>query len=395
MITASTAILQKVKRYVETQLIRKTNAQHVLHNLDHTKLLVARTEEIAQATHLSQEELQGVTLSAWLYDLYHVNRRMASGSSSILDFLSKQDFSAAKAEYIIHTIRTCQLPQHPHTLEAEVLCDAVMSLEVNAAFLKAKEQQDVSPKSNLKLRYDWLDQQYGMLKKHTFFTRYAQSTFDVEKALALKQLKDQKEQLMQQHEELEALWKENKKLRSQLEKQKAQKVLKGIETLFRTTMASHLQLSVMADSKANLMISINAIIASIMISSFVRKLEEAPHLLVPSMLLTLVCVLTIIFAVLSTRPNVGRKSKMKEQLDFLFFGDFVALPKATYRDNMRHIMYDPDLLYNSMIDNVYMQGKVLARKYRLLKISYTIFMVGFGVVLLSYVISWLIIGPQG
>ena len=56
-------------------------------------------------------------------------------------------------------------------------------------------------------------------------------------------------------------------------------------------------------------------------------------------------------------------------------------------------MYKNDDLYNSMINNIYMQGKVLAKKYRLLKISYTIFMVGFVVVLLSYAFAWLFLAP--
>src|SRR5690606_31916083 len=92
-------------------------------------------------------------------------------------------------------------------------------------------------------------------------------------------------------------------LKKDLRKEKEQKASKGIETMFRTTMASHLQLSVIADNKANMLISVNAIIASIMISSFFNKFQDVPHLLLPSILLTVVCLVTIILAIRSTRPN--------------------------------------------------------------------------------------------
>ena len=68
---------------------------------------------------------------------------------------------------------------------------------------------------------------------------------------------------------------------------------------------------------------------------------------------------------------------------------YVQLSSETYKDGIRNIMRDPDKLYNSMIENIYLQGKVLAKKYRLLKIAYTIFMVGFAVVLASYAVAWL------
>ena len=226
-----------------------------------------------------------------------------------------------------------------------------------------------------------------MFKKHAYFTKFAKGAFSDGKEKNLKLLKKKLKELTKDNAELEAVWEENKKLKKDLVKEKEQKVFKGIETMFRTTMASHLQLSVLADGKANLMISINAIVASILISSFVRRFEEIPHLMIPSIMLTLVCVLTIVFAVLSTRPNIKKSTVPEDKRDLLFFGDFVQLDAEKYKDGIRNIMRDPDKLYNSMIDNIYLQGKVLAKKYHLLKIAYTIFMVGFAVVLASYAVA--------
>lgn len=202
------------------------------------------------------------------------------------------------------------------------------------------------------------------------------------------------EELTHENESLKALLAAgNSKPKKGLPEKKDKKFIKGVETMFRTTLAGHLQLSAIADNKAHLMISINAIIASIMISSFVRNFTDIPHLLIPSILLTIVCLVTTIFAVLSTRPNITSSAPQTGKTDLLFFGDYTYLSPETYRESMRETMQDPEKLYNSMIDNIYLQGKVLSKKYRLLKLSYTVFVVGLGLVLLSYALAWIFFKP--
>jgi len=179
------------------------------------------------------------------------------------------------------------------------------------------------------------------------------------------------------------------------DKKKKKEGSRGIETMFRTTMSSHLQLSNMADNKANLMISINSIIVSIIISSFLRNMDDMPHLLIPTGLLTALCLLTITFALLSTRPrikshrdNTGLTDDMK--VDLLFFGSFSQLSPDAYKTGVKGIMESPDLLYDTMIDNLYQQGQVLERKYKLLKITYNLFLFGFPLVVICYVVALLL-----
>ncbi|QJW90142.1 metal-dependent phosphohydrolase [Spirosoma taeanense] len=165
---------------------------------------------------------------------------------------------------------------------------------------------------------------------------------------------------------------------------------RGIETMFRTTMSSHLQLSSMADSKANLMISINSIIVSILISSFLKNMNEMPQLLLPTCLLTALCLLTITFALLSTRPRITSHQNTADPaqdrtIDLLFFGDFTRLTADAYRTGVKDVMNNPERLYDTMIDNLYLQGKVLEQKYKLLKISYNLFLFGFPLVVILYI----------
>ena len=75
--------------------------------------------------------------------------------------------------------------------------------------------------------------------------------------------------------------------------------------MFRTTSKNHLDLSAMADNKANIMISVNTIILSLVVSILIRRLVEFPNLLYPTLLLVVVCLTTIVLSILATRPNVS------------------------------------------------------------------------------------------
>lgn len=382
-------ILERTYSYVEHQL--PMAGETIGFDLKHTKELVAVAEEVGRSCALQEDEMEILLLAAWLHDLSYAKPGEPADGATFLpvaEYLESSGLSQAEIQKVKQCIAATQYPQYPQDTLEEALCDAVSSFLAAPDYIAQEEKQAKVISRKKRDLYEWLNKQATLFKKHAFFTRYAISTFSDGKEKNLKLLKKKLKELSKDNAELEAVWEENKKLKKDLVKEKEQKVSKGIETMFRTTMASHLQLSVMADGKANLMISINAIVASILISTFVRKFEEVPHLMIPSIMLTLVCGLTIIFAVLSTRPNIKKTTVPEDKRDLLFFGDFVQLSSETYKNGIRNIMRDHDKLYNSMIDNIYLQGKVLARKYRLLKIAYTIFMVGFAVVLASYAIAW-------
>lgn len=390
---AETDILVLTPNYVAHQL-----SKAVLDNpsdgelLEHTRKLVAVAENIGRAVQLGEEDQNILILAAWFYDLSLTQPEETTPNrkfNSINEFLTENGLSEAEIAKVTGCLSAAQFPQRPQNIVEEAFCDAVASFLAAPDYLMQAEKQAAGPAESSVEAYDWVINQKELLKKQAFFTKYGKNNFSAGKAENLKLLKKKGKALTKENKELEELWEENKKFKRDLAKEKEQKVSRGIETMFRTTMASHLQLSVMADMKANLLISINAIIASIMISSFLRNIDEVPHLIIPSVLLTLVCLLTIVFAVLSTKPNIKASSVQPEDADLLFFGNFVRLSSEAYKNGIRDIMRDHDKLYNTMIDNIYLQGKVLSKKYRLLQLAYSVFMIGFGIVLVSYTIAYL------
>lgn len=161
--------------------------------------------------------------------------------------------------------------------------------------------------------------------------------------------------------------------------------------MFRTTSGNHIMLSQMADNKANILITINSIILSVVVSVLIRKVEEDPRLVIPTIMLVSVCLATIVFAILSTRPNVSagrftREDIRNKKTNLLFFGNFHGMNVEDYEWSMKQMMKDADYLYGSLIKDIYYLGRVLGKKYKFLRIAYNIFMFGFVISILSFVV---------
>ena len=168
---------------------------------------------------------------------------------------------------------------------------------------------------------------------------------------------------------------------------------RGVETMFRVTSRNHFTLSSIADSKASTLISISALIISIIISVLVRRLAEQPELIIPTVLMLITLLGTIIFAVLATRPkitalHISREDIQKRRGNLLFFGNFIGMSVDDYEWGMQELMNDREYLYNNLIRDIYYLGLVLGKKYRYLSFAYNFFMYGLILSVVSYIIAF-------
>jgi hypothetical protein len=173
---------------------------------------------------------------------------------------------------------------------------------------------------------------------------------------------------------------------------------RGVETMYRTTYRTHVNLSSIADNKANIMLSINAIIVSIVVSNLVPQLDEDTRLIFPTILLLAVCLAALVFAILSTRPKITEGKFTREDIkekrsNLLFFGNFYNMELDDFHWGMMEMIKDSDFLYSSMTRDLYYLGVVLAKKYKFLRICYSIFMYGLIVAVIAFAIAFSL--PQG
>ncbi len=152
-----------------------------------------------------------------------------------------------------------------------------------------------------------------------------------------------------------------------------------LDHLLRQTRQHHVQLSSMADLKANILMTI----ASVLITLSVRYITDT-FLRWPAMILMLFCLLTIVLAVYTIMPKVPLRIKKKRHPDIhnpnfniLFFGNFVDLDYPEFEENMETIMNDPSQTYEVQVREIYTLGTFLAqKKYRFIRLAYLAFIIG-------------------
>lgn len=371
--------------------------KHAFHNLDHTQDVVNAVQVIGQHSNLTADEMESALVAAWLHDVGYANgskNHEETSAERARELLQELGASDRKVTEVTEAIRATKMPQQPKSLVAQVLCDAdLFHLSTSACQeksemlrkeMKALGTKDLSMEESLNATMDFM-------RQHTYHTLYGKTVLEQNKQKNIKKLKKtlRPEISAKEHRKLQE---EVEKLRSKLERERILKPDRGIETMFRTTSHNHIMLSQMVDSKASILITINSIILSLVVSVLIRKLEENPYLLIPTILLISVCLATMVFSILASRPNVSSGKFTRDDIEnkrtnLLFFGNFHAMNVEDYQWGMKEMMKDADYLYSSLIKDIYYLGKVLGRKYRHLRIAYSIFMYGFVVAILSFIIA--------
>lgn len=401
-------IVNDIAQYVTDIFKKNENATLAYHNLDHTKGVVEATEQIAAHYKLSDDDLLAVYAAAWFHDVGYVlsgaNEHEVSGAKAAAEYLAEKNVNAEIIEKVKGCILATKMPQSPKNLLEEITCDADLfhlGSEKYKDISKLMRKEKEMTKGVTLTGAEWRTENIKFLESHHYFTAYAQALLKQGKENNIRELKEKQEDKLQKkaakaNEQKATLVNEAKdeavKTKAERKKEKENRPERGIETMFRLTSSNHLDLSGMADSKANIMISVNAIIVSVLLSVLLRRLEEYPNLTIPMIIFLVTCVLTMIFAVLATRPTITTGTFTQEDIkakraNLLFFGNFYKMRLQDYESGMHEMLKDREFLYSSLIRDIYFLGVVLGKKYRLLRIAYNIFMFGFVISVLAFAIA--------
>lgn len=383
-------IIEKAEQFVFTLFKDKLSPAYTYHNFNHTLRVVEAVKKISKAEKPSENEYTALLLAAWFHDTGYVKDCEEHEQKSVLvfnDFAQSEDLDTELVSLTESLILATDIRREPQTKLEFIIRDADAAHFAKKNYFSISEELrkewEVCSKQHF-TDMEWLEGNRKMLtQKHRYYTDFAKETWQPKKdrnIIRLQQMIDDKQ--------LDNSKKEDKKKREE-------KPERGVETMFKVTLNNHTQLSQIADSKANILLSVNAIIISISLSTLIPKLDSPgnAHLVLPTFVLLLFSVISIIFAILSTRPKVTsgsftRKEIEDKKVNLLFFGNFYKMPLQEYEWAMNEMMKDKDYLYNSMIRDLYYLGLVLNRKYKLLRITYNIFMVGIILSVIAFVIAF-------
>lgn len=395
-------ILKQAKAYITQLFEQKLPKQLVYHSLGHTTAVVKEARALGEAAGLDAPDQEALLLAAWFHDAGYIDAYDGHEYRSMElaeQWLTAQGYPPPRIAVVKDLIRATHRNEPRETELQQLMVDADMSGLGRDDFFASSELLRAEWETTLGKTYsntEWAESQLEFLTAAKFRTAVAKARY---KEQFQANLKEQRERLKKI---------EKKKKKKAEESGTFAEGKRGVETMFRTTYDTHVSLSQMADNKANMMISLNAVLLSVIITYLGAKagtktglvsptIINNPVLMVPVGLLVATALGSVVTAILSAQPDVTTFKWLKRspqvavnrRVNLLFFGNFTKLSLDNFHQGMHELMANRDKLYDNMITDIYYLGEVLSRKYRLLRISYTIFMVGLILTALSFGIALL------
>lgn len=396
-------ILNKVKEYVGKTFQEESRDFIKYHNFAHTTEVVKVTGEIAEAMNVREDEKEMLLMAAWFHDLGYT--KICKGHEDISiglakKFLTENNYPQEKINKVASLINATRMPRNPQNLLEEIICDADLyhlgtnSFDEKGELFKSELEMQMGCKFG---PAEWIENNLKFFRHHKYYTSYAKDRFETQKNINYIKLEKKLKKVNKKLKEESSSAIEEKKEKKKKDDDKG--AGRSIETMFRNTVRTHVDFSSMADTKANIMISVNTLVLTIIVSIMIRKLDTNPHLIIPTAMLTLTCLTTLVYAILVTRPKVTSGMFTEEDINqkkvnLLFFGNFYNMSLKDFSWGMKEMMKDKDFLYENMIMDFYYLGQVLGNKYKKLRICYTIFMYGLIVSVIAFAIAF-IANPGG
>ncbi len=375
-------IVDVVQLHVE-ELFKNDKLRLLLfHNINHTRQVVDVSKELAELAGISQSDTEKLLIAAWFHDVGYIEKRVGHEEVSARmakSFLQSENYNEAAINEVVDLIKSTEKDHKPQNILEEILNDADFAHLGMKKFFRTGElvRAELEAEEDLVFsELDWQKRQYKFLLENPFMTHVAEKLYGKRRSKNIRKQRENK------------IGAKKITIRSKTGKDFG----RGIDTLYRSSYRSHINFSAIADGKANMMISINTILISVIVTLTGASLSFNSQLLgysVPIIILLISALISVVFAVLSARPKVTAKKVTKKaiknnSMSLMYFGNFLEVSREEFTDYLDNLKKDQQKLYDSMSIDIYNLGIVLKEKYRLLSISYTVFMIGLTLCVLGF-----------
>ncbi len=385
--STQTSVVDKALSYVRQLLNNKLTNDHRHHNLAHTLAVRKACLELAQAEGLSEEDQEVLELAALFHDtgmteVYEGHEAISHRIAN--EFLTAEGYPKEKMDKVLACIAVTYLPNRPANLLEEIIRDAdlihlgsdryLMNLEGLRHEWKVLLGQDYDDAAWYKLNYDFLNSQ-------TFFTEAGSTLYGDKLAENVKKVKK--------------LAKAKKKEKKKKKASNGTSIQgnKSAQMMFKTSLRNHIDLSTLADNKANIMLSVNALIITIIVPLAAGPVRDSPYLIWPVLVLLSTCLTSMIFATLATRPiamvgHTETEAIESGRSNLFFFGNFYKMDYSEYKTGIQSVIQKDEKLDDSITRDLFFLGKSLGKKYAQLRTCYTIFMIGISGTVITFIVTY-------
>jgi len=390
-------------------LINNYPSKVIYHDIKFVHRLTDLVDQLAPKCNLSQDEILLSKIILWFYScgfnklkvtvLKHAftSNNIENSIQSAGIFFENQNYPDDFEEKIKNSISRLRFGSTP-----------IEAYEKFAADINYKELMSGKNGKHLKKYYEewllhgvplgkkgWFDLALTLVPRFNFHHVALMRKLEDQKANMIKAIKKDKKDLEGRSElalkkELDISDDELKKLKKAMKKM-SDKDDRGLQTIFRTTSRNHYTLNQMVDTKASIMISLNAIILSLIIGANMDFVEQSLIHSIPSLCLIITSALSISFAIISIRPNLTQGEFTIDEIrnkkgNLLYFGNFHNMHLRDYEWGMMQMFNDSDYLYGSMIRDIYFLGVALNKKFQTFRKSLNVFLIGLLITIFFFVV---------
>lgn len=173
------------------------------------------------------------------------------------------------------------------------------------------------------------------------------------------------------------------------EKKPKKKLSKETINIIRTTQRNNIELTHIADNKANVLLSLNAIMITLLLPLVVANVDVimTEFLFIPLGILTTTCFITIYISAIVLKPSHLEKFRnnedKEERFSPFFFGNFYKMEPEEFFEYMKETASEPDLVRGHLAEDLYYVGRRLGYKMTHIRWAFNIFIIGLFVSLVS------------
>ena len=374
-----TSIVSKAEQFVKQLLQDNLTPDHYYHNLPHTLAVVDAARLLSARHELSGQACETIELAAWFHDTGFTQTyegHEEAGVEIAKAFLTNEGYPQENLPTLERLILATKVGHQPNDELEKIIRDADLSNVGRADYLALlsglRHEWEVFRNEIHKDRA-WYQLNYEFVRNHKYNTAIAQEIYGI------------------QHKQNELTLKKLAAKKKKKKKKKPEKINdrtgdtigtnRSAQMMFKTALRNHMDLSNLADNKANIMLSVNALIVTIAVPLAAGYVNDAPHLMVPVIILLLTCLCSMIFATLATRPIpmtglTTQEDILQGRSNLFFFGNFYRMSLPEYDQGMNNVIKDDDSLESAIKRDLYFLGRSLGKKYNQLRICYNLFMIG-------------------
>lgn len=382
--------IEKISEYIVKFFEKNIDPKYAYHNLDHTLSVLSSVQEMAKKANLNEEESLIIQVAALFHDTGFVEgpENHEERSATIAEeYLRANGFEIGFIDQVKTCIYATKLNSTDDSHLSVILQDADLSGLASEDFFDITERLRVERNvtcSNQISKKEWANTNVDFLNQCQYKSKEGVALYKKKKddnLAALKKIKKRKKR------------KKRKEKTANLEQSISTN--KSAQTQFKTALRNHIDLSNIADNKANIMLSVNALILTVALPFLIDKSISNIHFLLPTFVMSAVCLVSMIFATLATRPikmhgHTSQERIKLNQSNLFFFGNYYKMNYADYKSGIEHILNDSNALDDSIMRDLYYLGRSLGNKFNYLRWCYNIFMYGITATVLSLLIVYIL-----